>query len=370
MIVLDDGTIGSGMTQRTTAHLSNVMDEGYVEIERLHGHKGARLAASSHTAAIDHIETIVAEEHIACDFERVDGYLFSNPEGSNEALDDEFLAAQCAGVMHVERLDRSPVIPLAAGPCVRFRHQAQFHPLDYLNGLAGAIYRRGGRIFTDMHVKSAKGGSPSWVETERGAIVTADSLVVATNTPIVDTFAIHTKQAPYMTYVIGARIAKGSVPKALYWDMEQPYHYVRIHHASDRDGPYDVLIAGGEDHKTGQADDADARYARLEQWARDRFPMIERIEYRWSGQVMEPIDGIGFIGRDPGSAARADRLRARQADGEDDLPAGYGGRQRAARRCARDGDGRRHLRGHRHRAGAVAPARVVSAARRLARSIP
>jgi len=38
----------------------------------------------------------------------------------------------------------------------------------------------------------------------------------------------------------------------------------------------------------------------LEKWARERFPMIEGIEFRWSGQVMEPIDGVAFIGRNPG----------------------------------------------------------------------
>lgn len=301
VILLEDGRIGSGMTQRTTAHPSNVMDEGYVEIERLHGHKGARLAASSHAAAIDRIEKIVAEERIACDFERIDGYLFSKSGGSNETLDDEFLAAQCAG-MRVERLERSPVIPLEAGPCLRFPRQAQFHPLRYLIGLAGAVHRRGGQIFGGTHVKSVKDGPQAQVETDGGAIVTAGAIVAATNTSIVDTVAIHTKQAPYMTYVIGARIPTGSVPKALYWDMDDPYHYVRIQSGSDRDGQYDVLIAGGEDHKTGQADDAEMRYARLEQWARDRFPMIERIEYRWSGQVMEPVDGIGFIGHDPGGS--------------------------------------------------------------------
>jgi glycine/D-amino acid oxidase-like deaminating enzyme/nitrite reductase/ring-hydroxylating ferredoxin subunit len=302
VVVVDDGSIGSGMTQRTTAHLSNVIDKGYVEIERLHGHKGACLTANSHTVAIDRIETIVAEERIACDFERVDGYLFADPGESNAALDDEFLAAQCAGITHVERLERSPVIPLANGPCVRFPRQAQFHPLHYLNGLAGAIHRHGGHIFTEMHVKSVKGGPQASVETDGGAIVTAGAIVVATNTPVADMIAVHTKQTPYMTYVIGARIPKGSVPKALYWDMEQPYHYVRIHSLSERDGQYDVLIVGGEDHKTGRADDGEARYAKLEQWARQRFPMVERVEYRWSGQVMEPVDGIGFIGRDPEGA--------------------------------------------------------------------
>src|SRR6185312_10344295 len=80
VVVLDDGPIGGGMTERTTAHLSNVIDDGYVEIERLHGEPGARLAAQSHAAAIDRIESIVKSEQIACGFERLDGYLFQAPE--------------------------------------------------------------------------------------------------------------------------------------------------------------------------------------------------------------------------------------------------------------------------------------------------
>src|SRR4051794_38628840 len=59
VIVLDDRSIGAGETRRTTAHLSNALDDRYFEIERLHGEKGARLAAQSHTAAIQRIEQIV-----------------------------------------------------------------------------------------------------------------------------------------------------------------------------------------------------------------------------------------------------------------------------------------------------------------------
>jgi Rieske Fe-S protein len=117
--------------------------------------------------------------------------------------------------------------------------------------------------------------------------------------------AIHTKQAPYHTYAIGARVAPGSITPALYWDTEDPYHYVRLHRSSDRelggdnDEPVDILIAGGEDHKAGQARDADARFERLERWMRDRFPAAGPVEFRWSGQVMETNDGLAFIGRNP-----------------------------------------------------------------------
>lgn len=71
VIVLDDGPIGGGMTGRTTAHLVNALDDRYFELERLHGEKGARLAAESHTAAIDRVEAIVKNEKIECEFERL-----------------------------------------------------------------------------------------------------------------------------------------------------------------------------------------------------------------------------------------------------------------------------------------------------------
>ncbi len=58
VVVLDDGPVGGGQTGRTTAHLSNAIDDRYLEVERVHGVEGARLAAESHTAAIDRIESI------------------------------------------------------------------------------------------------------------------------------------------------------------------------------------------------------------------------------------------------------------------------------------------------------------------------
>src|SRR5213082_1785648 len=69
VIVVDDGPVGGGETGRTTAHLVNALDDRYFELERLHGERGARLAAESHTAAIDRVEAIVKEEQIDCDFE-------------------------------------------------------------------------------------------------------------------------------------------------------------------------------------------------------------------------------------------------------------------------------------------------------------
>jgi len=83
------------------------------------------------------------------------------------------------------------------------------------------------------------------------------------------------------------------VPRALFWDTDDPFHYVRTCDA----GTYgDLLLVGGEDHKTGQDAVADARYGCLAEWMRARFPMAGEIVQRWSGQVLETIDGLGFIG--------------------------------------------------------------------------
>jgi glycine/D-amino acid oxidase-like deaminating enzyme/nitrite reductase/ring-hydroxylating ferredoxin subunit len=298
VVVLDDGPLAGGMTERTTAHLTHAIDDRIVEIERLHGEKGARIAVDSHTAAIERIASIAEEEGIDCELERVDGYLFAAPGDPEDLLVRELEAAHRAGLGEVVWVDRAPLPAFETGPCLRFPRQAQFHPLKYLAGLVPAIERLGGRLFTGTHATSVEGGGAARVETRRGAVVTAEAIVVATNTPVNDRFAIHTKQVPYTTYVVGIAVPRESVPRALYWDTGDPYHYVRLETVSG----HDVLIVGGEDHKTAQADDGLERFSRLEAWARERFPSAGRAEYRWSGQVMEPVDGVAFIGRNPGDA--------------------------------------------------------------------
>jgi glycine/D-amino acid oxidase-like deaminating enzyme/nitrite reductase/ring-hydroxylating ferredoxin subunit len=294
VVVIDDGAVGSGMSQMSTGHLVSLLDDRFFELESLHGEKAARLAAQSHAQAIELIEAIVAKERIDCDFSRLDGYLFLAEGDREETLDKELAAAHRAGLGSVEKLARAPFATFDSGPCLRVPAQGQFHVLKYLAGLAKAIEARGGRIYSGTHADEVEGGKDATVRCGRFSI-RAKALVVATNVPVNDRLAIHTKQAPYMTYVVGARIPRGSVPKVLAWDTGDPYHYIRIQPLADRD----VLIVGGEDHKSGQADDTDQRHARLEAWARARFPMMERLEFAWGGQVMEPVDYLAFIGRNP-----------------------------------------------------------------------
>jgi glycine/D-amino acid oxidase-like deaminating enzyme/nitrite reductase/ring-hydroxylating ferredoxin subunit len=304
VIVVDDGPIGGGMTSHTTAHLTDALDDRYYELERLHGADGARLAAESHRAAIACIEDIVKGEGIDCGFARIPGYLFLPVGDSTTDLDRELVAVNQTG-LSVCRLSSTPGAK-RLGPCIEFPDQGEFHPLRYLDGLAQAIERSGGRIHCGTHATSVASGDHVTVSTEAGHKITATSAVVATNAPINDWVAIHTKQAPYTTYVIALDIPRDAIEPALWWDTRQsisdgpsgdaPYHYVR----TMRGKADDFLIVGGEDHKSGQEDDADRRFLALESWARAHWPEAREVRYRWSGQVMEPMDGLAFIGRNPG----------------------------------------------------------------------
>jgi len=304
VILIDDGTPGCGMTGVTTAHLTSVIDDRYTEMIRLHGEEGARLACDSHRSAIARIESICQQERIDAEFRRVSGYLFLSPEHDQRLLDDELDAARRAG-LDVEKLSRAPVRGFESGPCLHFPRQGQFHPLEYLNGVLAAFSRAGGRVHGGVRAVKVRGGQTAEVDTAAGARITAKAVVVATNAPFVDLFAIHTKQAPYYTYVVAARLPHGAVTPALYWDTHDPYHYVRLRQTTnaelggDNTDHADLLIVGGEDHKTAQASDTEARFAALEAWMRRHYPAAGPLEFRWSGQVMETQDGLGFIGRNP-----------------------------------------------------------------------
>jgi glycine/D-amino acid oxidase-like deaminating enzyme/nitrite reductase/ring-hydroxylating ferredoxin subunit len=298
VVVLDRGALGGGMTARTTAHIASELDDFYFELIKMRGLDEARLYFQSQAAALDRIEEIQRGEAVDCDFARLDGYLFAASPDDLSTLEEEIDACERVGFQGVSWVDGAPGSIPGFGRGLRFPNQARFHPLKYLDGLARCIRRDGGKLFADTPVTGIEEkGDEVVVSTERGHTVRAGAAVVATNSPINDWVAIHTKQAPYRTYVVAGQVARGSIPDALYWDTLDPYHYVRL---QPGDEGSDWLIVGGEDHKTGQAHDTEERFGRLEQWTRERFPMIESVDYRWSGQIIEPVDYLAYIGKNPG----------------------------------------------------------------------
>ena len=294
VVVLDDGVIGGGETARTTAHLSNALDDRIYRIEGWHGEEKTRLAVEAHTRAIDEIERIAAEENIGCDFVRVDGYLIEAEDGEDD-LQEELEAAHRAGFAGVEFVERAPIRDFDTGRALRFPDQGQFHILKYLAGLAKAVEQNGGKLFSNTRAVEWKGEAAPEVKTASGQTIRARSIVLATNYPIMS--KMFAKLPAYRTYAIGVRIPKNSVERCLIWDTADPYIYVR----TQPEETHDVLIVGGEDHRTGQEDDGEARFTRLYQWTQKRFPMADEILNKWSGQFLETHDGLAFIGRFSGS---------------------------------------------------------------------
>ncbi|MGZ8997647.1 MAG: FAD-dependent oxidoreductase, partial [Allosphingosinicella sp.] len=298
VIVIDRGRIGMGMTARTTAHLATELDDFYSELIKVRGEDEARLYHDSQVAAVNRVEAICRDEGIEADFHRLDGYLIPTEEGPIADLQEEYDACRSIGV-EVEWADRAPIPGLESGRCLRFPNQGRFHPTKYLAGLARAITDRGGRLYSDtVHVGDEEKDGGVEITTERGPVIRARAAVFATNSPTNNKVAIHPKQLPQRTYVIAGRVPKGSVPDALVWDTYEAYHYVRIQELGDDE---DLLIVGGEDHRSGEASDMDQRFARLADWTRKRYPGFGKADYSWSGQVLEPIDFMPFSGRNPGN---------------------------------------------------------------------
>jgi glycine/D-amino acid oxidase-like deaminating enzyme/nitrite reductase/ring-hydroxylating ferredoxin subunit len=272
-------------------------DDRYFEIEDAFGADKARLVAESFQQATELVETIVKEEGINCEFERLNGYLFSLRPDGYANLDKEFEAARKAGV-EIYKKEQVPGLGFNTGPCLEFRNQAQFHPLKYLNGLVEAFRRNGGNIYAGTRALDISRRENSLkVITESGAIA-ARSVVVATNTPFNDRVVMHTKQAAYRTYVLGLRVPKGSVPRILLWDNGDPYYYVRLT-TPDEKSEHEILVVGGADHKVGQDEHPEHRYDEIENWVRQHYPMAGPVDFKWSGQIMEPADGVGYMGRNP-----------------------------------------------------------------------
>ena len=285
--VIDKERIASGETGHTTAHITEAIDARYFYVARAFNKETARLVAQASRASIQQIAELVERFAIQCHLKRVPGYLYTEKRSAVAELKKEAIAAAEAGL--ATRFVEEVPLPFPTRGAVLFENQAQFHPREYLIALAKRIPGDGSFVFDTTHVTSIREGDPCVVETEAGSI-TAKTVFQATNAPIVGFTALHTKDAAYRTYALAYRV-EGAHPDGLFWDTADPYHYTRWQE-TDR-GTY--LIIGGEDHKTGQKEESEESFAALEAYAVEKFG-VRNPEYRWSGQVLDPVDGLPYIG--------------------------------------------------------------------------
>lgn len=299
--LVDKGRCLSGDTSYTTAHLTCVTDTLLSDLVKDFGEDHAQAVWDAQLAAIDLIDRIVWREQIKCQFDWVPAYLFNpsaatgRPDQERHAVDlqkEASLAAQLG--FDADYVD---AVPLVNQPGVRYGNQAKFHPRKYLIALLRLLSSgKGCQIFEHTNVEEIE-GTPITATTSDGARIHCEHVLVATHVPLqgkaglVPATVLQSKLAPYSSYVVGGWVPRGDIPEALYWDTGDPYDYVRV----DRRHDHDFVIFGGEDHKTGQVEDTQECFRRLEQRLKHLLPAIA-ITHHWSGQVIETNDGLPYIG--------------------------------------------------------------------------
>ena len=290
--VFDLGAVGGGATGHTSAHLTACPDLPFGLLVSKFGEETARRVVQSHVDAISAIEETVGRHRIECDFRRVPGFRYTESEAEAAVLAEEARLAARLGL----RADftRDVGLPFPTPAAVRLQDQARFHPLRYLLALSERVDGGGSAVFERCRVEEVEDGSPCRLQVQ-GGTVEAGAVVHATHTPINVVLSIHTRIVPSMTYLLAFR-SNQAVPDALFWDTADPYHYLR--RLEDERGP--ILLVGGMDHQSGDEPDTPSRFRGLLEYAMERFSVMDVIG-SWSYEILDPVDGLPFIGRKPGA---------------------------------------------------------------------
>ncbi|MCE9553008.1 MAG: FAD-dependent oxidoreductase [Planctomycetes bacterium] len=298
--LIERGRCAMADTACTSAHLTYVTDIRPHKLLRQLGSDHAAAVWDAGAGAIQQIETIVTDEEIECRFARIPGYLHASlsSEAHQDSKEDESAAlkddAQTANGWDFPATYLASV-PVFDRPGVKFPEQGRFHPVEYLGGLLGRIAGGGCHVFE--HTEATEFTADPLSVKAHGHTIHCGYVVIAThvplqgNTNLASAALLQSKLVPYTSYVIGARVAKGTLPDALFSDTSDPYYYLRLEpRRAD-----DYVIFGGEDHKTGQEEDPKGRFEKLEQMLHLFLPEAD-VRYRWSGQVIESVDGLPYIG--------------------------------------------------------------------------
>jgi glycine/D-amino acid oxidase-like deaminating enzyme/nitrite reductase/ring-hydroxylating ferredoxin subunit len=286
--VLEADRVGAGVTGHTTAKLSSLHGLTYARLSSSFGEDGARAHGEANQAGIEQIAQWVEEEGIECDFRRKPNYTYAISRDTLGDIEKEVEAAQRAGLpaSYTEEAD----LPYAIAGAVRFEDQAEFHPRRFLLALAALIPGDGSHVFEGTRATGVSEGRPCRVNTT-GPTLTAGQVVVATHFPILDRGVYFARIHPERSYALGVRV-RGATPQGMYISAEQPTRSIRSHPVGDGE----ILIVGGEGHKTGQGGDTLQRYQALERFAREHWD-VESIEYQWASQDNETVDQVPYIGK-------------------------------------------------------------------------
>jgi glycine/D-amino acid oxidase-like deaminating enzyme/nitrite reductase/ring-hydroxylating ferredoxin subunit len=290
VLVAEAHNIGFGTTGGTSAHINTFADTTYKEAESAFGKEGAQLFADAINDGFGLIKTNISTYRINCDYEIKTGFLYAEDDEQAKQLDDIFAGAKAVGIP-VDYTDQVPT-PQDFQKALVFEGQAQFNPLKYLQALAKSFLEAGGLIIENTAIETLEKEDEIHIAISGALKIKASQVIYATHIPPgINSYSL--RCAPYRSYVLGVKLKTDTYPDALIYDMEEPYHYFRTHVI---DGEK-LLVAGGNDHKTGH-DDPNKALADLEKYVR-KYYNVSSVKYQWSSQYFVPVDGFPYIGQMP-----------------------------------------------------------------------
>lgn len=287
--VVEKDTVGSGVSGYTTGKISSQHNLIYAKLAQRLGKETAQLYGEANQAALAQIAAIIEHEKIDCDWHRKDNYVYTtDPSKVKQFRDEADIAAACGLPATFET---SSDLPFQIQAAVKFSDQATFHVRKYLIALANIINGEGSYIYEHSKVTSINSGTPPRISTLKGKVY-ADDIIVATNVPTFPLVARGTYAAaeyPQQSYIVAGR--PNHTVEGMYISPDKNhYSILPVHSKHDN-----LLLIGGEAHIPGTRWNANTRYKRLADYARENFGITE-ITYQWSHRDYLGYDDMPLIG--------------------------------------------------------------------------
>ncbi len=288
--VIDKSSVGGGTTGRTTGKVTAQHNLIYMELQKRHGNSVARSYAQANLAALERIAKTIQKEHIDCDWQRDDAYIFTTDKQQVAEFKHEARAAEALGLP--ASFEPSAPLPFDVEGAVKFANQGKFHAQKYLMGLARAIEGDGSYIFEKSTITSIHDGLRCVVKA-RTAAVLANHVIIATNVP---TFPLAARGGYcLMEFPVESYIVAGKLPKkqsGMYISSGKKYRSILPITINDER----MILIGGNAHLSGLRGNKTARYQQLADYAEEHFGVTE-ITHRWSDRDYIAYDDIPLVGK-------------------------------------------------------------------------
>ncbi|RUL55595.1 FAD-dependent oxidoreductase [Lysinibacillus antri] len=287
--VLEADKLLNGTTGHTTAKITAQHDLIYDEFLHNFGRSKARLYYEANTDALNFIRKTVEEHQIDCDLQEEDAYIYATTDDYASKLEKEAKAYETIGI-DGELVDSIP-FNIDIKKALIMKNQAQFHPIKYLAHLIDIIKEKGGLIFEQTTAVNVETGEQPTVLTREGQRVTGNYVLSCSHFPFYEGLGLFsTRMYADRSYIIAVK-TKEQYPGGMYISADQPTRSLRSTSINNEE----MILIGGESHKTGQGMDTMEHYKALETFGEQVFG-LEEIAYRWSAQDLVTLDKIPYIG--------------------------------------------------------------------------